>query len=110
MFHRFKFCKTIDNIKFENLRNLLLSLAFHERIKGDHYIFTRKDIPEIINIQPPGNGKAKSYQVKQVRRLLLKYKLHKEVPNTKSPPLLHPLRQFPQEECFYTLSVLQKAC
>lgn len=67
------------NIRFEDLRNLTLSFGFQERIKGDHYIFTRPKIIEIINIQPLRDGKAKAYQVKQVRNLILKYKLNKEV-------------------------------
>jgi predicted RNA binding protein YcfA (HicA-like mRNA interferase family) len=67
------------NIRFEDLRKLLLSLGFDERIKGDHYIFAKPDIIEIINIQPLRDGKAKAYQVKQVRNLILRYKLHKEV-------------------------------
>jgi len=62
------------NINFEELRALLGRFDFNERIKGDHYIFYRKDVTEIINIQPKG-GKAKPYQVKQVRNLILKYKL-----------------------------------
>ena len=36
--------------------------------------FCAKDVEEIINIQPIG-AKAKAYQVKQVRNLILKYKL-----------------------------------
>ncbi|WP_443081501.1 type II toxin-antitoxin system HicA family toxin [Thiohalorhabdus sp.] len=59
---------------FAGLRNLLLRLGFEERIKGDHHIFTRGDGEEIINLQPRGN-KAKPYQVKQVRTLLVKYRL-----------------------------------
>jgi hypothetical protein len=50
------------------------NIGFEERIKGDHHIFFRSDIPEIISIQPE-SGKAKSYQVKQVRTLITKYKL-----------------------------------
>jgi transposase len=57
---------------------LLLSLGFSERIKGNHHIFTRNDVIEIINLQPLKDGKAKAYQVKQVRNLILKYKLHKK--------------------------------
>jgi len=68
-----------QNIRFEDLRKLLLSLGFDERIKGDHHILTKSDIIEIINIQPLRNGKAKAYQVKQVRNIILKYKLHKGV-------------------------------
>jgi predicted RNA binding protein YcfA (HicA-like mRNA interferase family) len=66
------------NIRFEDLKKLLLSLGFDKRIKGDHHIFTKPDIIEIINIQPLGDRKAKAYQVKQVRNLILKYKFHKE--------------------------------
>ncbi len=62
------------NINFSELRQLLIRLNFDERIKGDHHIFTRKDILEIINIQPQGS-KAKAYQVKQIRNLITKYRL-----------------------------------
>lgn len=62
------------NIKFADLQKLLDVLGFQYRIKGDHFIYWREGIAEIINIQPIGN-KAKPYQVKQVRGLILKYKL-----------------------------------
>ena len=62
------------NIGFSDLCFLMQSLGFDLRIKGDHYIFTRADLAEIINIQPLGS-KAKAYQVKQVRNLILKYGL-----------------------------------
>lgn len=68
-------CGTQDsNIKFNDLRYLLEVLGFQERIKGDHHIYTKNGIPEIINIQPRGNN-AKPYQVKQIRNIILKYKL-----------------------------------
>lgn len=67
------------NIRFEELRKIVLSLGFDERIKGDHHIFTKERVAEIINLQPLKDGKAKAYQVKQVRSIILKYKLHKEV-------------------------------
>lgn len=62
------------NIDFNDLCRLLINYGFAERIKGSHHIFTRDDVEEIINIQPLGS-KAKAYQVKQVRNLILKYKL-----------------------------------
>ena len=62
------------NIDFEDLRRLLSALGFAERIKGSHHIFTRDGVEEIINIQPNQN-KAKAYQVKQVRNIILKYQL-----------------------------------
>ena len=67
------------NIRFSDLKNLLAGFGFDCRIKGDHHIFTKQGIAEIINVQPLSDGKAKSYQVRQARNLILKYKLHKEV-------------------------------
>lgn len=63
-----------SNIKFNDLQKLLEILGFHCRIKGDHFIYWKDGIAEILNIQPNGN-KAKAYQVKQVRNLILKYKM-----------------------------------
>jgi len=63
-----------ENISFSDLRQLLMRLGFDERIRGDHYIFTKEGIEEIINLQPKG-AKAKAYQVKQVRGIILKYRL-----------------------------------
>ncbi len=67
------------NIRFSELRKLILRLGFDERIKGDHHIFTKVGIIEIINLQPLRDGRAKAYQVKQVRSIILRYQLHKEV-------------------------------
>ncbi len=67
------------NIRFSELRNLVLSLGFDERVKGDHHIFTKAEVAEILNLQPLKDGMAKAYQVKQVRSIILKYKLRKEV-------------------------------
>lgn len=63
-----------SNIAFQDLRQVLARLGFAERIRGDHHIFGREDVAEIINIQPKG-AKAKPYQVKQVRGIILRYKL-----------------------------------
>ncbi|MBI3735093.1 type II toxin-antitoxin system HicA family toxin [Candidatus Sumerlaeota bacterium] len=63
-----------SNVPFEGMRGLLLRLGFDERIKGDHYIFSRRGIEEILNLQPL-QGKGKPYQVKQVREIILKYDL-----------------------------------
>ncbi len=65
------------NVPFDGLRALLVRLGFEERIRGDHHIFTMTGIEEILNLQSKG-GKAKPYQVKQVRGLILKYKLRLE--------------------------------
>jgi len=60
------------------LRGLLKRLGFSERIRGDHYIFTRDGVVEILNLQPIGHN-AKAYQVKQVRKVILQYKLGDDV-------------------------------
>ena len=66
--------KADGNIKFADLQHVLKYLGFSVRIKGDHFIYTKDGVEEIINIQPAGN-KAKNYQVRQVRSIILKYKL-----------------------------------
>lgn len=63
------------NIGFAALRTLLLTLGFRERIRGDHHIFGREGVFEILNLQPLPGGKAKSYQVRQVRNVIVRYKL-----------------------------------
>jgi len=67
------------NIRFQDLTKLLNDFGFSVRIKGDHDIFYREGIEEIINLQPLKDGKAKAYQVKQIRVIIFKYKLHKGV-------------------------------
>lgn len=62
------------NILFADLRQLLLRLEFQERICGDHHIFSKDGIADILNIQPIG-AMAKSYQIKQVRQLIVRYRL-----------------------------------
>lgn len=64
----------IKNIDFEDLVKLLNSLNSVVRIKGSHHIFSNQEVEEIINIQPVGS-KAKAYQVKQVREIIIKYNL-----------------------------------
>ena len=62
------------NILFSDLQLVLDRLGFDCRIKGDHFIYTKDGTEEIINVQPIGN-KAKPYQVKQVRNIILRYQL-----------------------------------
>jgi hypothetical protein len=59
---------------FSDLCGLLSALGFEERIRGSHHIFSRMGVEEIINLQPVGS-KAKPYQVRQVRNIVLKYGL-----------------------------------
>ncbi len=66
-----------SNILFAGLCSLLMAFGFDERIRGDHHIFTKNGIDEILNLQPLGS-KSKAYQVKQVRNIILKYQLNWE--------------------------------
>ncbi len=66
------------NISFEDLRYLLIKLGFEERISGSHHIFRRQDVYEKVNIQQDGD-KAKAYQVRQVRDVIVKNKLGGEI-------------------------------
>lgn len=66
------------NIGFDDLRQLLLRLGFEERIRGSHHSFRKMGIEEKINLQRD-DGKAKAYQVRQVRAVILKYKMGGDV-------------------------------
>ena len=65
------------DIAFSELCRLLIKFGFKRRIKGDHHIFTQDGVDEILNLQPMGS-KAKPYQVKQVRSLIVKNKIDLE--------------------------------
>jgi hypothetical protein len=62
------------NIAFGDLCSVLFQLGFEERVRGDHHIFTKDGVAEILNLQPQGTL-AKPYQVRQVRGVIVKYKL-----------------------------------
>jgi len=62
------------NIRFNDLRLALLRLSFVERVRGSHHIFTREGVEEIVSPQPKGSM-AKPYQVKQIRKVLIRYRL-----------------------------------
>ena len=66
------------NIRFADLCALRHHLGFSERVRGSHYLFDKEDVVELINLQSQG-GQAKPYQVKQVRQLILKYRLEEEL-------------------------------
>jgi predicted RNA binding protein YcfA (HicA-like mRNA interferase family) len=62
------------SILFSEAVSLMQRLGFSMRIKGSHHIFSQENIEEIINLQPDGS-KAKAYQIKQIRELMVKYQL-----------------------------------
>ena len=62
------------NLRFEELCQLLQAKGFRMRSHGSHHIFTQPGVHERLNLQRDGS-KAKPYQVRQVRRVLVNYKL-----------------------------------
>lgn len=62
------------NIPFDDLRQLLRRLGFEERTRGSHHMFRKAGVEEKINLQRDDSN-AKVYQVRQVRAIILKYKL-----------------------------------
>jgi len=70
--------KSDQNFAFADLCHVIERAGFRLRSgKGSHRIYYKDGVVEIINVQPR-DGKAKPYQVKQVRDLLLKYKIDVE--------------------------------
>lgn len=62
------------NIRFDDLRALMRHLGFDERIRGSHHTYRKQGVREKMNLQRD-DGNAKPYQVRQLRRLALKYQL-----------------------------------
>ena len=62
------------NIRWADLRALLLSLGFSERVRGSHHLFDKYGVVEIVNLQSRG-GHAKPYPVRQIRKPILQYNL-----------------------------------
>ena len=62
------------NIRFDDLRKLLIDLGFEERLRGSHHVFVRPGVEQLVNLQRDGS-KAKPYQVRQVRSVILRHRL-----------------------------------
>jgi len=65
------------SISFLGMRSLLLRLGFLERVRGSHHVFRRPGSRSILNLQRRGH-EVKPYQVRQVRRLLLREGIESE--------------------------------
>lgn len=58
------------NIWFSDLDGLLEHVGYGVRVRGSHHIYTVPGQPYVIDLQPLKDGKAKPYQVGQVRAIL----------------------------------------
>jgi hypothetical protein len=64
------------NFRFDELCGLMEALGFTaSQTGGSHRIFRKEGIEELINLQRDSDGKAKAYQVRQVRKIVGAYKL-----------------------------------
>lgn len=61
-------------IRFDELCNLLEVLGFEMRVRGSHHLFRKPGVEERLNLQRDGSH-AKPYQVRQVRAVVLRYRL-----------------------------------
>ena len=67
--------KSDNNIKYTDFQNIIIGIGFKfMRHNGSHEIYRHNEIGERLNIQRDGS-KAKAYQVRQLRNIILKYKL-----------------------------------
>lgn len=67
--------KSDNSIKYADFQNLIIALGFEfQRQNGSHTMYYNKSIGEFLNIQKDG-AKAKGYQVKQLRNIIVKYGL-----------------------------------
>ncbi|PYI97853.1 MAG: toxin HicA [Verrucomicrobia bacterium] len=74
MFDKLTAGRNDANFSFDDLCTLLTKLGYNARkTKGSHIIFHRGS--SFLNLQPSTGGKAKSYQVRQVRHELQKLNL-----------------------------------
>jgi predicted RNA binding protein YcfA (HicA-like mRNA interferase family) len=62
------------NVGFDELRDLLKRFGFEERVRGSHHIFRKQGVEEKVNLQRD-SAKAKPYQVRQVRAVLVNHRL-----------------------------------
>ncbi len=68
----------IQNVSFKEITNLVEGFGFTlARSSGSHHIYSRPDIPELINLQDV-KGQAKLYQIRQLSKPVERYSLELE--------------------------------
>ncbi|OGV69848.1 MAG: hypothetical protein A3K19_29030 [Lentisphaerae bacterium RIFOXYB12_FULL_65_16] len=66
------------NVRFADMISLVEGFGFHlSRTDGSHHIFTRQDVPELVNLQNV-KGQAKPYQIRQFLKLVERRNLRLE--------------------------------
>jgi len=59
------------NIRFPDMKNMLLRMGFRMRVRGSHHHFSKENFEPSLQLQP-SQGMCKVYQVRQVREALKK--------------------------------------
>lgn len=66
------------NVRFADMVSLVEGFGFRlSRTDGSHHIFTRSDVPELVNLQKV-KGQAKPYQIRQFLKLVERHSLELE--------------------------------
>jgi predicted RNA binding protein YcfA (HicA-like mRNA interferase family) len=64
------------NIRFEDFVALVIAFGFvSKRTRGSHRIYKHPGVSDLLSLQPSKDGKAKSYQMKQLLQLVEEYNL-----------------------------------
>ena len=61
--------------RFGDVVFFLERTGWKKRTTGGYHIFTRPGLPVLINLQPEKSGRAKAYQIRQVRTVLITHNL-----------------------------------
>lgn len=61
--------------RLADVSKFLEATGWKHRVKGSHHIFNRPGIPVLLNLQPEKDGKAKFYQIRQIRQTLGRFNL-----------------------------------
>jgi predicted RNA binding protein YcfA (HicA-like mRNA interferase family) len=68
----------VRNVGFEDFAGLVRAFGFTlVRTSGSHHIYTRPDIPQLVNLQDV-QGQAKPHQIRQFLRLVERHNLTME--------------------------------
>jgi predicted RNA binding protein YcfA (HicA-like mRNA interferase family) len=64
------------NLRFQDFCTLMTYFGFDlVRERGSHRIYQHPNLPDVMNVQPKKDGKAKAYQVEQFLKLLDEHNL-----------------------------------
>ena len=67
-----------QSLRFREAEVLTEAFGFRlSRVRGSHHIYTHAGVPELINLQDV-DGQAKAYQVRQLLKLVERYRLELE--------------------------------